>query len=342
MSRSGPTRSTRFLIVAVVGGCLVSSCGRPTAPSASTSGGPSAGDASAGGPSASTVAPTSSAPSPDRNGRFVFTWNVPVPEEVSTDFLASSAPDATDLRVIADCNYECHHRDGAWSPDGTHLLFTQEFDQSPSQLVIVNADGRKPVVLRTGDVSSPTWSPDGRRVAFISSSWPKGADDWVSDVFVVDRDGSGLTQITRTPEDEADLAWSDTGSLAFRRSRDRSDAETYEVWTMLPDGSNLRRLTAEGQQGAAPDWAPGGDRLAFVRDGAVWTMSAAGTDATQLAGGHSPTWAPDGSVIAYIADDGAIHTISPTGTGDVRIGSPITKGSMSALDWQPLPMEQGT
>jgi Tol biopolymer transport system component len=242
--------------------------------------------------------------------------------------------------VIADCNYECHHRDAAWSPDGTHLLFTREFDQSPSQLVIVDADGRKPVVLRTGEVSAPTWSPDGRRVAFISSSWPKGADDWVSDVFVVDRDGSGLTQITGTPDDEGDLDWSASGLLAFRRTSDPSTDETYEIWTMLPDGSQLRRLTGEGQPGAAPDWAPGGDALTFVRDGAVWTMSAAGTEATQLATGHSPVWAPDGSVIAYIsADDGAIHTISPTGTGDVRIGSPITRGSISALDWQPLPME---
>ncbi len=333
----GPTTGLIRLAPVFVGVALLSSCGQadplsvPTAARSSTSTASGSDDASA----PSGEATPSASPSPHPSGRFVFTWDVPVKEGVGTDFLASSASDATDLHVIADCEYECHHRDGAWSPDGKQVAFTQEFNESPRQLVIARADGSKQRVLYVGDgpTFSPTWSPDGRQVAFIASSWPERADDWTSDVYVIDRDGSGLTQVTRSPDYEADLDWSADGLLAFRRSPDRSTEDAYAIWTMNVDGSGLRQLTADGETGEAPDWAPSGDRLAFVRDGAVWTMSAEGTEVTRLAEGHSPVWAQDESVIAFVGPDGAILTISPSGGEPFRIGSPVTKGSISALDW---------
>ena len=51
--------------------------------------------------------------------------------------------------------------------------------------------------------------------------------------------------------------------------------------------------------------------------------------------GFSPAWAPDGSLIAYVNNDREIHTVEPSGQGDVSIGNPVSGSVASDLDWQP-------
>jgi Tol biopolymer transport system component len=93
------------------------------------------------------------------------------------------------------------------------------------------------------------------------------------------------------------------GRIAF--SSDRSG--DYEIYTMNPDGSDLKRLTnAPGTDGLAR-WSADGTKLVFssFRDGnsEIYTMNADGSDQTRLtnepAQDNLPSWSPDGTKIAF-------------------------------------------
>jgi dipeptidyl aminopeptidase/acylaminoacyl peptidase len=104
----------------------------------------------------------------------------------------------------------------AFSPDGRQIAFTRRWidklnDRWQSSLWIMEADGSRPRVMLDG--SSPRWSPDGTRVAFLAPGEPSGTQ-----VFVkwMDVDGPA-TQITRVTESPSDITWLPDGkSILFR------------------------------------------------------------------------------------------------------------------------------
>lgn len=62
--------------------------------------------------------------------------------------------------------------------------------------------GQRNVSNHRGVDSSPTWSPDSQRIAFLSSR------DGGQHIYTVNVDGSGLTRLTNGPDDETDAVWS--------------------------------------------------------------------------------------------------------------------------------------
>ena len=99
------------------------------------------------------------------------------------------------------------------------------------------------------------------------------------------------------------------GFLSFR------DDESFEIWTVDPDGSNKRPLTRQG--GRDPAWSPDGRRIAYVRYDTVarttiYVMDADGSHQRRLIRGTtsrnmaSPAWSPDGQKIAFVRDTGKI------------------------------------
>ena len=140
--------------------------------------------------------------------------------------------------------------DFAWSPDGRRIAYL-EGSLGGAPLTVVNADGTGKQQL-TGplmvDLGSPSWSPDGRTLAFTG----RGGDN-----YVVHAEGSGLRKLTAGPGWDVGARWSPDGRrILFLSSRD-VHRET-DLFVMNADGSGQRNLThTPGVSELAASWAPG-------------------------------------------------------------------------------------
>ena len=148
--------------------------------------------------------------------------------------------------------------------------------------------------------SVPTWSPDGRRIAFGSGR------DGNREIYVMNADSSGVTRLTDNDAIDSGPAWSPDGRrIAFSSTRD----DNFEVYVMNADGSGITRLTNNDARDWHPAWSPDGRRIAFEsnRDGNVeiYVMNADGSGVIRLtyngAADFSPAWSPDGRRIAFVS-----------------------------------------
>lgn len=139
--------------------------------------------------------------------------------------------------------------DGAFSPDGTHIVFWSSRDYG-SALYTMDADGSDLRKL-TGDLETAyhaNWCPDGT-IIFSGSG-----EDEVARIYSVRADGSDMRRIARATRywvDEPDCS-PDGRRIAFF-----SDAlGRGEIWIMKRDGTQQRALTSAGDS-HHPSWQPG-------------------------------------------------------------------------------------
>src|SRR5204862_17039 len=121
-------------------------------------------------------------------------------------------------------------------------------------IYVMNADGSGVRRLtRAHDDHSPTWSPDGRKLAFERNG-----------VLYV-RNLSGpvrLRRLTALPDESLAPAWSPDGRrIAFERWYDEDSAHSI---TMIPaTGGRITRLTDDDADDRAPSWSPDGREIVF-------------------------------------------------------------------------------
>ncbi len=201
------------------------------------------------------------------------------------------------------------------TPRPTHdLIYTHISNNvGTAELFVVGMGGgvTNPVRLNAGNVSrEPSPSPDGQRLVFSVSQTHPVTGEPQNDLYIVQRNGMGMRQLTSAAGYEHQPTWSPDGSRILFRAANGVNARP-ELWVINPDGSGLKNLSAQVDPSmtdmSSPAWSPDGSQIAFI--GAVngqhkvWLMNADGTNLRQLtkdAGFDSdPTWSPDGSTIAF-------------------------------------------
>ncbi|MGH3456389.1 MAG: hypothetical protein ACRDP2_18420, partial [Nocardioidaceae bacterium] len=176
------------------------------------------------------------------------------------------------------------------------------------------ADGSRAVRLTTGADRAPSWSPDGRYVAFAR------LEGGTSRIVVVDTRGRVVRRFGAA-EANADPAWSpEGGRIAY--------AAAGRIVVASATGRTLMQLPANGALASTPTWSPDGRRIAYTetldadsdregQPGAVFIIGANGTGRRALArNAAEPSWSPDGSRIAYVA-----YRSRWSETGDVVIAT---------------------
>ncbi len=111
------------------------------------------------------------------------------------------------------------------------------------------------------------WSPDGSRLVFFLP-WDGEAAE--REVFVVNRDGSGLENLTCNDREDANPAWSPDGDWVAYFSR---IGNWLQVVAVRPDGSERLQLTDHPSHNHSPEWSPSGTEFLFEsnRDG-TWEL----------------------------------------------------------------------
>ena len=141
---------------------------------------------------------------------------------------------------------------GAISPDGSRVVFAGTPVGGPNALYAVDAEGGRPEMLvesKEGNVRTPTFSPDGKRIAYVDDD-----SDVRHGVWLMNADGSDVHQIVPDPGvgHVTGLAWSPAG--------DRIALGFGDIYTFAPDGSDFTRVITDAE---SPSWSPDGSQLAY-------------------------------------------------------------------------------
>jgi hypothetical protein len=226
---------------------------------------------------------------PGPNGQLVYT--------LSHLFVVN--PDGSGRRQVTTSTPERPIRafQPAWAPDGNRIVFGNSVGTSVGGGIwIMNADGtggaRVPNTAQND--TWPTFSPDGRQIAFVRLV------NRYQRLHVINADGSGLRVVTTSDVHVEDPEWSPDGRrFAFSNG--------FDFYVVNADGTGLTNMTtAERSNERHPTWSPDGSQIAFVNLTDLKVMPATGGASRTIVTGQremwEASWSPDGTQLAFAAD----------------------------------------
>lgn len=180
-----------------------------------------------------------------------------------------------------------------------------------------------------GVEAQPSFSPDGRSIAFVSNR------DGPWDVYVGLVTGGSLIRITNDPNLEIRPRWSPDGArLLFSRLNDQG---LHDVWVAPALGGAARRIVLNGLNAT---WSFDGRSIAYSADGVLWICDATGANARAVTkpdpprGHHQPAFSHDGRSLAFLRRrDGPYGEL---GVADIASGTVTMLTSDGALAMSPV------
>jgi len=270
-------------------------------------------------------------------------------------------------------------QDPQLSPDGTRILFVMDgpdwkANRRVGHIYRIGADGTGQVQLTFGErgESSPRWSPDGRRIAFLA----RRGDDSTNQIYVLEADGGEARRVTTHPTAPSDLTWTSDSRLLYftaanapttaakEKKRLQDDVYAFEetnfehehLWVSDLDGTTTQ-ITFGDYSVTDYTLSPSGTTVAMTRAPSpllehmrfseVWVMDANGGNAARLTTNEvnesEPLVSPDGRQVLFTADANAsfepyfndkLFVVSRNG-GPARVLLPDAPYQVSSAQWSP-------
>jgi len=262
------------------------------------------------------------------------------PPAAAPDRRVRSAVESMELPVLSDPQL---------SSDGRRVLFVMDAPDVGANRRIghvhrVDADGRNQAQLTFGErgESSPRWSPDGRRIAFLA----RRGDDAHIQLYLLEAGGGEARRLTSHPTAVTDITWSADSQLLFfvaaavgseaarERARMNDDVHAFEetdveqrhLWVVDLAGKTTQ-ITFGSYSVTAYDVGATG-RIAMTRapsplaehrrSAEVWVMDATGGNARRVTSNdvaeRNPRLSPDGRDVLFIAAANGRFEADPTDT----------------------------
>jgi Tol biopolymer transport system component len=178
----------------------------------------------------------------------------------------------------------------------------------------------KILIPSTVEDLSPSYSPDGQRIAFFSTRSGHG------EVWVCDANGSNLLQLTHYGTWTGGPSWSPDGKFLAIDTRVDGQADIYVIPS---NGGPHRRITNNPAQDHFPCWSKDGKWIYFnsnrTGQAEIWKVSIDGKEESQLTqnGGWAPKESPDGQMVYFnkgqSTDNMDLWSVAPNGGNETEI-----------------------
>ena len=257
-----------------------------------------------------------------------------------------------------------------WTLDGGQIVFARERRTrlSDGGVFVVDAAGSDVRQIDSERIShTPSMSPDGLWVAYHAyehkrfPAWLSWNNDRDWEVVIAAVDGSDRYRLTESKRgfniDDLSPKWSPDGARIAFSTWDHYRVEGPSgIFTMAPDGSDVRAVSGSPVVGSDMSWSPDSKQIAFV---SIEKDSPPSVSVVRLEDGHvsriartgrQPTWSPDGSRIAYVELESSygrrsgypvrivkgLYTVRADGSDPREVMSfPRGRFTMQNLSWSP-------
>jgi pimeloyl-ACP methyl ester carboxylesterase len=204
---------------------------------------------------------------------------------------------------------------------------------SDQEIFVMNANGSGQVNVSNNTTAydaDPTWSPDGKKIAFTRGQYPN------VDIYVMNANGSGQVNVSSNPAADFHPAWSPDGEkIAFVSDRGGAD----NIFVMNANGSGQANVSNDNTTyDDDPAWSPDGEKIAFSSITAdfigfsIFVMNANGSNKVNVSENYfndtpydeDPAWSPDGQRIAFsrgLYSDFEIYVMNADGSNQVNLSN---------------------